>query len=195
MTCRVSSWQILSFVLCALWLPIEASSEETASIAPTAESVLEAPLTLASSLVGNMFVEGHSWYLSVNSDGQACLTIEKLPELPTCTYKINRNQLLTLRRTLIDNRFFDLRQQYGDYVVEGSEMALAITVGSLTHSVTLNHLPSRIASGTKSELGEIIRAIEIFQVVESWVSDPRAVKASKSLASLRKAARKRYEQL
>lgn len=134
--------------------------------------VREYPITIAMSTVGD-FAEGSSWYLSVNAANKASLTIESYPHDLRREFTITAEQMTKLRQALVDNRFFELADEYGGRVPCGSTDTITITVGHRTKSVQLHFLMG--LKGDKEKLEEPIRAINVAMILRSWFDDAEAV--------------------
>jgi len=141
---------------------------------PSARSVNEAPLTIAMSNVGR-FSKGHSWYLSVNSAGQAELTIDTLPDPIRRTFTIDAQQLTELRTALLDHDFFELANSYGELVPDGSADSITVTAGDMTKSVTLHFLMNWVSQKDVEKLRDPCRAVRIGMIIRDWFNDPEAV--------------------
>lgn len=76
------------------------------------------PLTLAVSNVGD-FAQGYSWYLSVNSAGQAELTIDALGKSVRRRFDIPNEKIQLLRKAVSEEDFFGLADKYGQVVPDG----------------------------------------------------------------------------
>lgn len=133
----------------------------------------DAPLTIAMSNVGN-FSRGHSWHLSVNSAGQAQLTIETVREPTLRQFAVSVEQMQALRAALINERFFDLADTYGESVPCGSTDTITITAGAVTKSVKLLFLMNWVESDP-AKLRDPARAIRVGMVLRNWFDDAKAV--------------------
>lgn len=133
----------------------------------------QAPLTIASSTVGR-FSKGYSWYLSVNSAGQAQLTIDTSPTPVRRTFVVSSEQLAELRKVLLDERFFELKEEYGEVVPDGSIRTVTVTVGDETRSVRL-HFLMNWAQNDRTKLREPCRAVRVGLVIRKWFDDAEAV--------------------
>ena len=129
-------------------------------------------LTVAASTVGS-FSQGHSWHLKVAADGQATLTVETRPARLK-RFRVSRAELSVLRRALISERFFDLSDDYGQDVPDGSTDTLTITLGQRAKSVRIHFLMNWVHYDP-ARLVEPSRAVRVFQVIRAWIDDPDAV--------------------
>ena len=131
------------------------------------------PLTISASSIGR-FANGHSWYLSVNSAGRAEITINTYPERTRREFQVPNEQLDTLRAVLLQERFFDLGDEYGERVPDGSTDTLTITAGDVTKTVRIRFLMNWVQSD-RARLREPSRAVRIMVLIRGWFSDAEAV--------------------
>ncbi len=129
----------------------------------------EAPLTVSMSTVG-LFTKGCSWYLSVNSAGHAELTVNTLPKPTRRQFVVSAAQQVELRKLLLEQGFFELAEEYGESVPDGSTVAIAITAGDLTKSLKLKYL-----GNNQSKLAEANRAVRVASLIRDWFDDSEAV--------------------
>lgn len=87
----------------------------------------DAPLTVSVSTIG-AFAKGYSWHLSVNSAGQAELTVDG-PERIQKRFQIPKDQWALFRKAVDDGQFFGLQSEYGEEVPCGSEQSITLTAG------------------------------------------------------------------
>jgi hypothetical protein len=113
---------------------------------------------------------GKPWTLSVNSAGQAELTISGGKRKQ---FTVPPENLMALRAALAKERFFDLQNQYGEIVPDGGWDTIAITVGDQTKSVRLDFLGNWIKSDP-AKLREPARALRITTLIRGWFDDPEA---------------------
>jgi hypothetical protein len=157
----------LAIVTLCIWtafplLPCSASATHT-----------DLPLSIAVSTVGD-FAMGESWYLSVDSTGQAELTISTLPEKTRRRFEISDAQLAELVAALEKERFFDLKDDYGDLVPDGSTETVTIVRGDQAKTVRVHFLMNWVHSD-QAKLREPSRAVRILMLIRSWFNDAEAV--------------------
>jgi hypothetical protein len=133
----------------------------------------DGPMTISASNVGR-FSHRYSWYLSVNSAGHAKLTIATMPQKTILEFNVKSKDLLTLRDEIATQKFFDLQNQYGELVPDGSASTITITIGQTTKTVRLDYIKNATQKGNKNALHEIQRAIRVSQIIRGWFDDPRA---------------------
>lgn len=143
----------------------------------TPAQVENAPLTIAVSTVGR-FAKGSSWHLSVNSAGQAELTIETYPNRTVRRFEVSKEQIAAFRKALLDERFFELAPDYGEQVPDGSTRTVTIVVGSHANTVKVHFLGNWVR-GDKSKLQEPSRAVRLLVMVRGWFDDAEAVDLGK----------------
>lgn len=132
------------------------------------------PLTLAVSNVGD-FAKGYSWYLSVNSAGQAELTIDAPGRLVRRRFDIPNEEISLLRKVIAEEDFFGLADKYGQVVPDGSTQTLTITVGERAKSVTIQFLMNWVTAKDKQKLGDPSRAVRLLVMIRGWFEHPEAV--------------------
>ena len=152
---------------------LTASADEPRKPAVPAAHLEDAPLTVAVSTVGR-FARGHSWHLSVNSAGQAELTIDTYPERTRKQFQVPKEQWAEFRKAVIDGRFFELGGEYGSQVPGGSEKSITVTTGRHTHTVKLHYLRDSTAE-EKTKLREPSRAVRLMVLVRGWFDEAEAV--------------------
>jgi hypothetical protein len=160
---------------------------EPAKPAVTAAQLEDAPLTVSVSTVGR-FAKGHSWHLSVNSAGQAELTIETYPHATRKLFQVPKEQWAEFRKTLIDDRFFERNAEYGDHVPDGSEKSITVTAGRNTHTVKLHFLRHSTAA-EKAKLREASPAVRLLVMVRGWFDETEAVDQREGFRALLDAAK------
>ncbi|TWT85425.1 hypothetical protein Pla123a_02320 [Posidoniimonas polymericola] len=158
------------FTLVAI-APLDAAEPRPSGV--TATQLEGAPLTLSVSQIGR-FSKGSSWHLSVNSAGQAELTVDTFPKRTRRRLLLSNKQLAEFRTALIEARFFDLESQYGQRVHDGSESTLTVTAGRHANTTRVYFLMNWI-NGDRSKLEEPSRAVRLLVMVRSWFDEPEAV--------------------
>lgn len=121
------------------------------------------------------------WELSVNSDGQAVLLSEPYAEPPISrNFQLSDEQLQRIRKLLISERFFELKNDYGDLVPDGSSQTLTIVVGGSSKTIVLNYLRWDLNDSNfdAASLQEAARALRVYFAIRdcfpaSTVSDER----------------------
>lgn len=137
------------------------------------------PLTIAASTVGR-FSKGASWFLSVNSAGQAELEIWSSMHTARKqrTLQITQGQIQELEQAIEREKFFDMAPIQGQAVPDGSWSTLTIVRGDRAHTVRIGYLMNWVHSD-QEKLREPARAVRVFRVIRSWFNDPEAVDGSK----------------
>ena len=135
--------------------------------------VQEDPLTIAVSTVGR-FAKGYSWHLSVNSSGKAELTIDTFPERTRREFQIPAERLEALRKLLLQEQFFELKDEYGQIVPDGSTDTITVIAGEEVKTVKLQFLMNW-ANHEKSKVREPARAVRVLLLIREWFDDPNAV--------------------
>jgi hypothetical protein len=135
--------------------------------------VRSAPLTVAASCEGR-FSKGHSWRLSVNSSGQAEVTISTYPRPTRRQFQIPAPEWAAFRQALEEERFFELADAYGEQVPDGSTSTLTVTAGDVTKTVRLRYLMNYVRNDN-AKLREPARALRVQMLIRGWFADAEAV--------------------
>jgi hypothetical protein len=116
------------------------------------------------------------WTLSVNSAGQAELTIRTLPEARKKQFTVSAEDLAALRKALASENFFELQDQYGQIVLDGGHENITITVGDKTKSIRLDFLMNWVQPPADVEkLRDPARALRVVTLIRGWFDDPEAI--------------------
>ena len=134
---------------------------------------LTGPITAALTTEGR-FANGRSWQLTVNADRTANLNIDSYPASASRTFAVTEAQIEELRSLLIDERFFELNEEYGQIVPDGSTRTITITCGERSHTVQLHFLMNWVRGDT-SRLREPARAVRVWRHIRRWFDDAEAV--------------------
>ncbi|HVK08753.1 MAG TPA: hypothetical protein VM597_08255 [Gemmataceae bacterium] len=133
----------------------------------------DVPLTLSVSTLG-LFAQGNSWYLSVNSAGQAELTILGGATDTRKQFQVPKEQWAEFRKIVADGRFFELGREYGESVPDGSQQTITVTAGQHTHTVKLQFL-SVSTPAERAKVREASGAIRLLVLVRGWFNETEAV--------------------
>ena len=146
-----------------------------------ASAAEDLPLTIAASNVG-LFRQGGSWYLSVNSAGKAELATEPPPVDQTGfirrQFDISTEQLAEFRKALDDESFFEMEEEYGERVPDGSTTTLTVIRGGRVHSVKMRFLMNWVVAKDKEKLREPSRAVRLLMLVHGWMPDSEAARTN-----------------
>lgn len=138
------------------------------------EAIHTLPITISASEVGR-FRNGKSWYLSVNSAGQADLTIDNNRKGRVQRFQISDDQLNDLRRLLaFHDDFFLLDDDYGQIVPNGNTRTLTICVGGWTKTARLHFLGNWADLSQEDREGSR-KAIIVWDRIRGWFEYPEAV--------------------
>lgn len=138
------------------------------------DEYLDGPMTIAVSLTLPFKRAGY-WYLSVNSEGKAAVTISTEKEDAIVRFDVTPGELLKLRKALKSQRFFELRDTYGDSQADdplGPSLQIAITIGKRTKAVAILKMTDEEMAEVKQDICRILR-IEL--ITRNWFDDLRAV--------------------
>jgi hypothetical protein len=135
--------------------------------APSAFEIRSLPITISMDQSGGRL----SWSVSVNSAGEAQLTIDSYSGPTTQEFQVSKVQLDELRELLIRERFFGLDDSYGELVPDGSTDSLTIAVGGYAKTVRLLFLMNWVNSD-REKLREPACALRAWMLIRSWFSHP-----------------------
>jgi hypothetical protein len=162
-----------SLVVAALTV-VSAAADEPRRPAIPPEYIADAPLTVSVSTVGR-FAKGHSWHLSVNSAGQAELTIDG-PERTRKQFMVPKEQWAAFLKAVADGRYFELGREYGENIPDGSVDSLTVTAGRYSHTVNVRAVSVRDpAPADRAKLREASRAVRLLVLVRGWFDSAEAV--------------------
>lgn len=114
------------------------------------------------------------WTLRVNSDRKAHLTINAYPKTIERDFEIPQKQFDQLKQALIDEKYFDLADSYGESVPDGRYTTMTVVAGDAKKTVRIAY-PMNWINADKWKLVEPSRAIRILMIVREWFNDPQAV--------------------
>lgn len=124
-----------------------------------------APLSVSLSAIGYVY----EWNLDVDARGDAQVS-EVLQSPKISKFKVLPIQLAELKQTVVTERFFELGDEYGDRVPNGSTINIKITQGKVCKSVSLLYLKNWEQEGNK-KLPEARRAERILSLLMKWKND------------------------
>jgi hypothetical protein len=183
---------VTGLIVATLFLPhafalaAEPTSQRSASSVPEVK-ILKEPLTISMSVDGR-FAQGSGWWLSVNSAGQADLIIRTYPQPARHQFGVSADDLVALRQVLLDEAFFDLKDEYGEPVVDGSTTTLTICAGDVAKTVKLRFLMNWVTAKDSAKLRDPARAVRVATFIRGWFEDSAAVDLRKYDAMALKAA-------
>lgn len=157
----------------ALVAVLAAGAGEPRKPAVPAAQLEDAPLTISVSTVG-VFARGHAWHLSVNSAGQAELTIDTVPDRTRKRFQVSQEQLAEFRKALAEERFFELGGEYGQRVPDGSEQVVTVAAGRHTNTVRVHFLMNWVRTD-RAKLREPARAVRLLVLARGWFDEADAV--------------------
>ena len=168
-----------SLLLCiAAWLSLAlagcadgAASEQKPSV--TESQVQHCPITVSGSCSGYFGPKPSGWYLSVNSAGEAELTLQAGKDTRR-RFQVSPEQQRALQKAILDEKFFELSEHYGDLVPDGTTRTLTICVCDMVKTIHVHYLMNG-GKGDPSTLREAARALRVLMLVRSWITDADAV--------------------
>jgi hypothetical protein len=120
------------------------------------------------------FANGSSWSLELDADQTVRLKIGDYSSDTTRTFKATDIQIEQLRELLLKQRFFELDDEYGQIVPDGSTQRMTIACGDQSHTVQLHFLINWV-HGDTSRLREPARAVRVWRYIRTWFDDKEAV--------------------
>jgi hypothetical protein len=135
------------------------------------------PLTVFASEEGGYTTRG-DWQLKVDPFGNATLQIQVNTTRKTRRFVVPKTHLDDLRKALLQERFFDLSDSYGQTVADDSVTTIQITAGDFTKNVELKFIGNWIQS-ERARLREPSRALRVSQIIRDWFNDPEAIDSRK----------------
>lgn len=162
---------IVGTMLVAALPPIAAGDGDAAAV--SAFSIRRHPITLALARTGDFGDGRFSWFLSVNSAGQAQLTVDKGRTFTSRSFNPSEQQLSKLREVLVRERFFDLREEYGEVVAGGSTDTLSVAIGENVKTVKIHFLMNWVLHD-RAKLREPARAVRVWTTIRGWFNDADA---------------------
>jgi hypothetical protein len=140
---------------------------------PSNQIIRKSPITVSMNEGGGRLTSGN-WDLSVNSAGEAQLTIFSHPTDKTVQLLVSGDKLDELRELLIRERFFELEDDYGEIVPDSGTQAISIVVGGYSKTVRL-HFLMNWANREPAKLRDPARAVRVGMFIRDWFDDPDAV--------------------
>lgn len=104
------------------------------------------------------------WRATIRNPGDSTLTDSGKP---TVVMSIPPAKLARLRATIETERFFDLRSQYGDMVVDGPERAIEVRLGGRARTVKIYSIPPTLS---KKEAAEVDRVMKVWHAITNCLS-------------------------
>lgn len=127
------------------------------------------PITIAASKDCLGFPDGDAWLLSVNASGDAVLLAS--PRRVLTNFVVTSAQLLTLSDALDAERFFQLKDEYGECVADSNTDVLTIVRGHQAKTVRIHSLYNWVDT-KDSRLIEAARAVRVLYLIRSWFDHP-----------------------
>jgi hypothetical protein len=114
------------------------------------------------------------WRLEINSPGSSTLLLFSRIERREQPLAVPPERLEALRETVKRERFFDLRESYGEMPVDGPERRIEIRQGLLHRTVSIFSLEPGVKMST-AERGEVARALRVWIAIRSCFDAPGAL--------------------
>lgn len=138
---------------------------------PAGGDFFELPITISASEVGR-FAKGKSWYLSVNSVGQATVTLDG--DLKHANkFTVTPEQLAGIRQTTQFLDFFMLDGDFGEVTWIGNVRTMTISIGKYTNTVRI-HSFKNIDLLDRTALLQQMPAINVWNKIRELIPVPEA---------------------
>ena len=131
----------------------------------------ELPITVAACTVGSN--ASGAWWFSMNAAGNAVVVIDSWPKRRKLEFTVPREKIVALRKAIAKERFFELKEDYGEYVFDSSSEILTIVEGEQYKTVQIHFLMNWVYNDP-SKLEEPARALRIFMLIRDWFEDTEA---------------------
>lgn len=179
----MSRWQTHSPVkhllfasFCSVFLSCSNEHGQSSRI-PSNYSIQRDPITISMDESGGGLTSGE-WHLSVNSAGEAQLTIRSQPTNQSLEFRVAPDEFEELRRLLASERFFELNDDYGEIVPDGGTQSITIVAGDHAHTVRLHFLMNWVHQDP-ARLVEPARAVRVGMLIRGWFQNEGAVDTRK----------------
>lgn len=153
---------LITFALAGAVGVLELTSAEESNEARMAENRLQSfPLTIAVSWHGPTNIPGRMpmWFLSINSAGEGELTSRITEDDTQVSFKVSPKAMAAFRVNLVKDRFFELKDKYGDIRIHGSTVYITIVCGEFTKRVQIEDFGRALREGDGKSLREGSRAV------------------------------------
>lgn len=132
------------------------------------------PLSISTSTKGPFFGNRYSWSLTIDLQGKAKLVIDAYPKKIVRFFSVSKAKIENLKQVIKKERFFELRDSYGENVPDSSIDTVRIVWGKKAKTVNILYLMNWVHSDP-GKLQEPARAIRVFHVIRGWFNDPQAI--------------------
>lgn len=154
---------------------------------PVGGDFFELPITVSASEVGR-FAKGKSWYLSVNSAGQATVTVDG--DLKHARQlMVTPEQVAGIRQAAQFLDFFMLDGDYGEFEPFGNVRTISITIGRFTNTVRIHSLKN-VDLSDRTALLRLMPVINFWNKVRELIPFPEAADSRPDDQILSNAVRK-----
>lgn len=121
------------------------------------------------------FSQAQNWQLSINSAGEANLIMDDHGEERNVRFELERNSWTRIRKTIIDQKFFELRApEFGDRVLDGGSEVITVIMGTNVKTVELFSV-ANLQGSRLQESGEVIRVARVLIEIRNCFSVSDAI--------------------
>jgi hypothetical protein len=108
-----------------------------------------------------------SWNLSLSDPGSVALHVSGLGESTPRNLTVPAARIKALRDAIEEERFFALRDDYGDRIVDGPQRRMTIRLGMVEKTVVLRPY----GQPSKAQSGEVDRAMKVWFAIRDCIGN------------------------
>jgi hypothetical protein len=112
----------------------------------------------------------YPWYLSINSAGQAELSIDT-PTPNRHTFELSESDMEVIRKAIETKSFFEIDSQCGLAIPSSPITSITIVLGMRAHTVHLGSISALLRSGKQDGLEQPRRLIHILSTLQQKISN------------------------
>lgn len=132
------------------------------------------PIAVTVAIDGRFPPEVYPWRFDMNPEGKAVLAVKKWRDPIRRELVIPPAEIATLRTALEREKFFTLKNEYGQLVPDGGCTTLSVSQGEKTNTVHIRFLGNWVRSNPE-KLQEPARALRVLNIIRAWFDEPEAV--------------------
>lgn len=145
-------------------------------------SVFEDPMTIAAGYTGT-FNAGYSWFVSINSSGNASVHIQISNISVTSEFKVADSIIDEIKQAVSVPDFFSGPTSYGDVVLDGRTQSLTVVVGQESRSVRIEQIADYVNTQKNTEketkeLRDLSNLLRIMNCCRDCFSHPLAFEST-----------------
>lgn len=150
------------------------SSPQIRVLGDAMDGLEQESLSISISTKGDFGGKRYSWCLTMNPQRKAKLVIYAYHKRIVRFFTVSKSKIENLKRVIAKERFFELRDSYGENVLDSSVDTMRIVWRKKAKTVNILYLMNWVHSNP-GKLQEPARAIRVFHVIRGWFNDPQAV--------------------